>query len=177
MAERCGHGMHDELVSPKKVPMARAKERIEVEVHGAVRDGEPRRKQEGEDKALKVLHVTQDEGVEEIEQRVVDEDGVADQHPDKGLISGSSKDGLGHEEATEEDGRSEEGEEGRAPRMIPVPIYVSKAEREEHELTHTPYRSWCDHCVRCRGRNTQHRKAGKEERKVTCQEWHLITSS
>ena len=91
-----------------------------------------------------------------------------DQHPDKGLISGSSKDGLSHGKAAEEgeeQGRPGEGEEGRAPRTVPAPVYVTKAERQEHELTHTPYRSWCDHCVRCRGGNMQHRKAGKEDRK------------
>ena len=105
--------------------------------------------------------------VEIEKQRVVEEEEVVDRHPDKGLISGSSKDGLGREEATEVEmgqGRPEEGEEGRAPKKIPAPVYVSKTEREEHELTHTPYRSWCDCCVRSRGRNTQHRKSGGEEK-------------
>ena len=68
-------------------------------------------------------------------------------------------------EGDAEEGRSEEGEEARTPRKLPTPIYVLKVEREEHDLTHTPYRSWCDHCVRCRGRNAQHRKAGKDEKK------------
>ena len=91
----------------------------------------------------------------------------ADQHPDKGLISGSSKDGLSMEMATEDsdEGRVEEGEEARMPKSLPVPTYVSKVEREEHELTHTPYRSWCHHCVRCRGRNAQHRKKEDEDKK------------
>ena len=61
------------------------------------------------------------------------------QHPDKGWVSGSSKDGLSHEVAMEEDseeGRAEEGEEARTP-ALPTPVYVSKAERDEHELSHT----------------------------------------
>ena len=74
-----------------------------------------------------------------------------DQHPDQGLTPGCSADGLGHELATEEDGESPmqegeegregEGEEGRSPVRIPAPAVVSKAEREEHELKHMPYRS------------------------------------
>ena len=36
----------------------------------------------------------------------------------------------------EEDGREEEGEEGRSPVRIPTPVVVSKAEKQEHELTH-----------------------------------------
>ena len=37
-----------------------------------------------------------------------------------------------------------EGEEGRRARGLPAPQKVTKAERDEHEKTHTPYRSWCD---------------------------------
>ena len=74
------------------------------------------------------------------EQRVEPDTEAVDLHPDKGLNPGSSKDGLGPEVVTEEkseDGRSEEGEEARSPVKLPAPVYVSKAEREEHELT--PY--------------------------------------
>ena len=94
--------------------------------------------------------------IEEGEEQRLAEEEVKDQHPDKGLISGSSKDGLSMDVATEshDEGRDEEGEEARTPRRLPAPQYVSKAEREEHELTHTPYRSWCHHCVRCMGGET-----------------------
>ena len=67
-------------------------------------------------------------------------------------------------EATEEEGRAEEGEEARVPTKLATPVVVSKTEREEHELTHTPYRAWRPHCVRGRGRNMQHRHADKEEK-------------
>ena len=62
-----------------------------------------------------------------------------DQHPDKGLLPGSSFDGLsqGMVTGTTEEGRQEEGEEARRPASLPAPVYVSKAERQEHELTHT----------------------------------------
>ena len=40
---------------------------------------------------------------------------------------------------------------------------VSREEWEQHELTHTPFRSWCPHCVRARGRNSPHQRIEAEE--------------
>ena len=61
-------------------------------------------------------------------------------------------------EAKEEKGEGEEeGEEGREAVAMPSPLTPSRKEREQHELTHTPYRSWCLHCVRARGRTRTHR--------------------
>ena len=45
----------------------------------------------------------------------------------------------------------------RRPVVLKAPFRVSREEREAHEITHTPYRSWCPYCVRGRGRNTPHR--------------------
>ena len=71
-------------------------------------------------------------------------------------------DGLGHEVAM--DVTEEEGEEGREPRAGASPQTPSRLEREQHELTHTPYRSWCEHCVRARGRSRPHQKKSQEEK-------------
>ena len=102
----------------------------------------------------------------EMDEKEDDEKEPVDQHPEQGLIPGSSVDGLSQEMATKDDeGRQEEGEEARTPKALPAPKYVSKVERQEHELTHTLYRSWCEHCVRCRGRNAQHRKKEEEDKK------------
>ena len=49
---------------------------------------------------------------------------------------------------------------GRSPQIPRAPIRVSKAEREAHEVTHVPFRSWCPYCVRGRGRNTPHKNRG-----------------
>ena len=38
------------------------------------------------------------------------------------------------------------------------PKLPSKAEIEEHEITHLPYRNWCRHCVVGRGKEAPHRK-------------------
>ena len=81
--------------------------------------------------------------------------------------AGSSRDGLSQGVAPgqgEDDERPEEGEDGQSPKRLHAPHRVSKEEREAHELTHTPYRAWCKHCVRARGRNAPHRTR-EEERK------------
>ena len=61
-------------------------------------------------------------------------------------------------------GQDVEGdEEGRRPKVLESPTPVSQKMREEHETTHLPYRSWCAHCVRGRGRSNAH-KAKKDEK-------------
>ena len=42
--------------------------------------------------------------------------------------------------------------------MIRSPKAPTKAEREAHEATHQPFRSWCTHCLRSRGRNKPHQR-------------------
>ena len=44
------------------------------------------------------------------------------------------------------------------------PEVPSNREKEEHDLTHANYRSWCRHCVKGRGRTAQHRstEGGKQ---------------
>ena len=37
------------------------------------------------------------------------------------------------------------------------------AEREEHNLTHVPYRAWCKHCVRGRGKSEAHKQLEAEK--------------
>ena len=44
-------------------------------------------------------------------------------------------------------------EEAEAQRALRDPGSPSKAEREEHDLTHLPYRPWCDACVRGRAKD------------------------
>ena len=56
-----------------------------------------------------------------------------------------------------------EAKEGREAKGATAPQTVSKKEREEHERTHTPYRSWRDYFVRARGMNRSHKKTKKSE--------------
>ena len=55
-------------------------------------------------------------------------------------------------DAEEEGGRdqAEESAEGDNPRCLPCPGNPTKEERLAHELTHWPYRPWCEWCVRGR---------------------------
>ena len=41
------------------------------------------------------------------------------------------------------------------------PLEPTKEEREEHEKTHLPFRNWCRHCVRGRGKEEVCRKGGR----------------
>ena len=52
------------------------------------------------------------------------------------------------------------------------PHKPSEQEREEHEMTHLPFRSWCRHCITGRGREEDCRKTTQEERQVS--EIHLV---
>ena len=65
---------------------------------------------------------------------------------------------LSHEVAAEdaESFRCTPCEEGREAVGMKAPIKVSAKEKEEHERTHTPYRSWCSVCVRARGQKAPH---------------------
>ena len=94
-----------------------------------------------------------------------------------GLERGREAEGLSHDVAAgaqgvvdldarryEPEAVQEEEEQGRAPRMMRSPPVVSQQAREQHELTHTPFRAWCKHCVRARGRNSQHQRQGKGSR-------------
>ncbi len=37
-------------------------------------------------------------------------------------------------------------------------------EREEHCVTHVPYRSWCPICVKAKGKEESHRTSGEGEK-------------
>ena len=51
----------------------------------------------------------------------------------------------------------EESEETRRPKYRALPANVSKEEFDAHQLTHLPFRSWCDHCVRGKAVDDAHR--------------------
>ena len=63
-----------------------------------------------------------------------------------------------------EEAEEEDGEAGKRDilRMLD-PKLPSRAEVEEHELTHLPYRNWCRHCVKGRGKEAPHKKQNAEK--------------
>ncbi len=78
----------------------------------------------------------------------------ADAHKDLGkLWTGKTEFNRVREEADVGAG------EGRVAKPRPNTREPSRAEREAHELTHIPYRSWCRHCVRGKAVEDPHRKS------------------
>ena len=68
-------------------------------------------------------------------------------------------------EGDEEGGEQEGEEEGRKPIGFRDPGQPTKEEKEQHSISHIPFRSWCRHCVRGKATRYQHKRI-KEERKV-----------
>ncbi len=96
-----------------------------------------------------------------------------DEHKDSKNQDEDGKDGRDDgddkmRDSGDEDERDKEaGYEARKPRVVANPTTPSRQEKEEHEVTHCPYRSWCPNCVRGRGVSSPHRRGKeKEERAV-----------
>ena len=74
---------------------------------------------------------------------------------------------AGEEQESGEDVSSgEEEEEGDEPNIGKDVKAPSKSEWDEHMVTHVPFRDWCPHCVKGRGKRGMTRrrnKMGKEE--------------
>jgi hypothetical protein len=72
------------------------------------------------------------------------------------------------EEVKSKDADSEEEieTEGTVPRVKASVDMPSKEDVDSHMVTHIPYRSWCDHCVRGRAVNDHHQKGKSEESSV-----------
>ena len=73
-------------------------------------------------------------------------------------------DGAGTDHAQEDlepEFDCEEEAASRAPVKVADPKLPSAEEVETHNLTHLPYRSWCPHCVRGKGKTMDHRRAGR----------------
>ena len=75
-----------------------------------------------------------------------------------------------------EEDKEDEAENGqRHAKKIQDPKLPSEEEIKQHEITHLPYRSWCRHCVRGRGREFPHARVGDQvslpELHATCVSW------
>ena len=68
---------------------------------------------------------------------------------------------------------SEEMENGRRhiKRMID-PKLPSEEEVKEHMITHLPYRNWCPHCIKGRGKEMDHTRKDSQE-KEGISEYHM----
>ena len=82
----------------------------------------------------------------------------------KGVIYKMQKeiDGVFDEGGDAEDEADENREEGRNVIKQMDPKLPSPEDVEEHNLTHVPYRNWCRHCVRGRGKEAAHKKTAED---------------
>ena len=74
------------------------------------------------------------------------------------------------QEDVEKDEEDKEEFGMRQMKRVQDPRTPSKEEREDHEKTHLPFRSWCRHCVRGRGKQLPHREGAQE---TTTDEIHM----
>ena len=85
-------------------------------------------------------------------------------------VSVNDKKGRGEEdkEGEEESPGKRVPEAGVATRMrnIGDPRLPTQKEVDEHNVTHVPYRNWCPHCIRGRGRDLDHRRSVDAERRM-----------
>ena len=86
----------------------------------------------------------------------------------KALLSWRETPGEGNGEDGEEEEPRRVGKNEGVGRMrnIGDPRLPSRKEVEDHYLTHVPYRNWCPHCVRDRGKDLDHRKSVEEDRRI-----------
>ena len=79
--------------------------------------------------------------------------------------AGNSREDEEGKEWTAEDYKGRAEEEVQASVTRRAPKGPTQEEREKHEATHLPFREWCPHCIRGRGRNKPHKKKadGEEE--------------
>ena len=54
--------------------------------------------------------------------------------------------------------------QGRQLKNLTDPRLPTEEERKEHEKTHIPYRNWCPHCIKGRGKDLDHRRGVEEQR-------------
>ena len=69
------------------------------------------------------------------------------------------------------DVEQDEIEEAQIVKPKPRPYQPTAADVELHNRTHLPYRSWCEHCVKGRGRNTAHRRLDMEAERERLQDF------
>ena len=86
---------------------------------------------------------------------------------EESVDSEEHEDGEGVLRVQEEMERKEAVSDTRVTRKLNDPRKPTQAEVDEHELTHIPYRNWCSVCVRCRGKDLDHRKSVDDERGVS----------
>ena len=89
--------------------------------------------------------------------------------PDEAMrvsVSPIREEGAAVVEGEEEEAIGEEDEEegGANWKKFQDPKLPSSDEQRLHNITHVPYRSWCDHCVKGKAKIVSHTKQEEKER-------------
>ena len=79
----------------------------------------------------------------------------------------------GNEDRGGDDGQEEVEEAGDPVRCLPCPGGPSAAERLLHEVTHWPYRPWCEACVRGRAVGPNSKKVPDDKKQTMIPKAHL----
>ena len=66
---------------------------------------------------------------------------------------------------------TDESEEAKGSKGISCGTKPSQREIDEHERTHMPFRSWCEHCVKGRAQSTPHYHRDHSEDQVPTISW------
>ena len=74
---------------------------------------------------------------------------------------GEAEEDVDHEYLEQEDGQ-------RKIKPMLDPKLPCQEEVRQHYLTHMPYRNWCPHCVRGRGKEMEHRKKMSDAKEQPC---------
>lgn len=82
-------------------------------------------------------------------------------HGQSSVGQGSQGEHVEHANAMASEGTDEDGGEADRPRPLKAPYKPSAREIAEHELTHCPPRSWCDHCVKGQYKDRPHRSVSE----------------
>jgi hypothetical protein len=77
-------------------------------------------------------------------------------------LGGEATDEDGEEVGFEQPEADDCGEEDAGARVKLAPTQPSKSEREKHDVTHCPYRSWCPVCVAGRGQESGHKRQKRD---------------
>ena len=96
-------------------------------------------------------------GVQELDEALGEQELEKDQEQDIG-------DGDDESDLDREHGQ-------RRVRTMLDPKLPSEAEVKQHYLTHMPFRNWCPHCVRGRGKEMDHKKRDAEAHSMP--EYHM----
>ena len=118
----------------------------------------------------RTLEAVRPSEVEDVEKESVEEkeENAGGQEPSEMNLDEGQ--GRGRRTEKEEEGAPrrmvQDEVEGGRMRNIGDPRLPSQREVEAHNLTHVPYRNWCPHCVRARGRDLDHRRSLQDERKI-----------